>query len=62
MPEHQKHKALVAARVAAALGGVHELLDFGRNEVFAVTHHFVQCWGYQKPRNARNGAESLFEE
>jgi hypothetical protein len=31
--------------VAAALGGVYELLDFGKNEVFSLGHRFVSCEG-----------------
>jgi len=34
----------------------YELIDFGGNEVLAVAHRFVQCWGMKKPRNASNGA------
>jgi hypothetical protein len=42
MPEHQEQQAPVAGRVTAAFGSLQELLDFGRNEVFSVAHHFVQ--------------------
>ncbi len=60
VPEHQEQQASVAGRVAGALGGGYELLDFGGNQVFSLGHHFVQCLGWQKPRNASKGAEPVF--
>ena len=43
--KHQEQQAAVTGRVAASLRTLHELFDFGGNEVFAVVHHFVQCLG-----------------
>ena len=42
MPKHQEQQAPVADGVAATFGGLQELRDFERNEVFPVVHHFVQ--------------------
>jgi hypothetical protein len=59
MPKHQQQQTAVAGRVAAALRNLHELFDFGKNQVFSLVHHFVQCSGIEKPRNASISAESV---
>ena len=61
MPEHQKQEAPVAGGVAGALGGSDKLLDFGRNKVFSVAHHFVQCLDVSKLRNASNNVGAIFQ-
>jgi hypothetical protein len=60
MPKHEQQQTAVACLVAGTLDGSYELIDFGRNQVFAVAHRFVQCCKYKKPRNASNGAGWVF--
>src|SRR5712691_4467427 len=40
MPEHQQQQTAVAGLVASAIDSRYELIDFGRNQVFAVAHRF----------------------
>ena len=60
MPKHEQQPTAVACLVTGALDGSYELIDLGRNQVFAVAHRFVQYYGYKKPRNASNGAGWVF--
>jgi len=61
MPEHQKQQASVAGCVTAIFRGVHELLNLGGNQVFAVVHRFVQCLGVVRGRKPASLLENVFQ-
>ena len=48
--------------MTAAFRSLHELFNLGGNEVFAVSHRFVQCCGRQKAHNASNGIGGDFPQ